>query len=493
MRGKYFIYSLFGVVFCVGLFLRLESFFTKTFAFTYDVGRDLIAVQSIVNTYKIPLIGPTTGQPGLFYGPWWYYILLPPFLLSRGDPAGIAFFITLTGIASIWLGILIGKKLGGQELGLFIGSLLTLSPVLIGISSQIWSPNLIPFFVVLSIYLLYSEDSFLKPILRYIGIGFFAGFILDSGIVFGTLWIIAVIVSSILFRKKISRSMVLWFIVGLLITLMPRILFEIRHEFLMTKTLFSFFSQIPQNDTSSFHIQDSIKAMLGYWNETIGSTSIVGNMLLALTAGSLFFFFKQATNKIQGLILLCVVILTCYFIGLSLFPDTIWNHYIVGLPVIYTFLIAVSIWLFGRKNKNSFIRFILFGIIIVTMLNPIRLYQRLTGPPWKGDVSVYKNQLQVIDYIYKDADKKPFKYIVYTPPVHDFTYKYLFSWYGLNTYKYTPVDTAELFYLILEPDDQYPDRLKDWLVARETDGTIIQEVTLDGQITVQKRLTVMTK
>ena len=78
--------SILILVIAVGAFLRLQGVFTNSFAFTYDVGRDMLALWNIAIVHKIPLIGPIIGGnsasdlPGIFYGPWWYYFLTPFFI-----------------------------------------------------------------------------------------------------------------------------------------------------------------------------------------------------------------------------------------------------------------------------------------------------------------------------------------------------------------------------------------------------------------------------
>ncbi|MGE5042387.1 MAG: hypothetical protein ACM3IJ_05810, partial [Candidatus Levyibacteriota bacterium] len=62
-------YGFLALVFLIGFYLRAVGIFSNSFAFTYDVGRDLLEVQKIVSAHKIPLIGQTTGLGGLFYGP----------------------------------------------------------------------------------------------------------------------------------------------------------------------------------------------------------------------------------------------------------------------------------------------------------------------------------------------------------------------------------------------------------------------------------------
>ncbi len=58
------------LILIIGSLLRLQGVFTNSFAFTYDVGRDMLALWDIVYVHNITLIGPTTGIPGVFYGPW---------------------------------------------------------------------------------------------------------------------------------------------------------------------------------------------------------------------------------------------------------------------------------------------------------------------------------------------------------------------------------------------------------------------------------------
>jgi hypothetical protein len=134
----------------------------------------------------------------------------------------------------------------------------------------------------------------------------------------------------------------------------------------------------------------------------------------------------------------------------------------------------------------------LIGIIVIVVflinLNPNAVIQNLNKPLWQGDASVYRNQVAVIDYVYKEAAGKPFKYVVYTPPLYDYTYQYLFDWYGQQKYHYVPQVKANLAFFIIEPDTQYEWRLRDWLTQREADGRIIRSEEVKGGIIVQTRI-----
>src|SRR5688572_22236866 len=99
------------LILLIGSYLRFVGIFDNAFAFTYDVGRDMLALADIVHHHNIPFIGPTTGLPGLFYGPWWYYFLVPAFVIGSGNPQFVVGFIAALGIATVLLGFYLGKKL----------------------------------------------------------------------------------------------------------------------------------------------------------------------------------------------------------------------------------------------------------------------------------------------------------------------------------------------------------------------------------------------
>jgi hypothetical protein len=182
------------------------------------------------------------------------------------------------------------------------------------------------------------------------------------------------------------------------------------------------------------------------------------------------------------------IVLMVFYIGTIIFSHAIWPHYLVGLPVLYVLLLSISIYLFSEKTKNVFYGWIILIIIFVIIFKSFVIFQIFNNTQWEGDASVYKNQLAVLDYIYKQANGKSFKYVLYTPPVNDYTYQYLFKWYGFNKYGYSPKNDARLAYFIIESDPGYPDRPKWWLDARKTDGKIIKTFKARGGIIVQTRI-----
>ncbi|HMS22615.1 MAG TPA: glycosyltransferase family 39 protein [Candidatus Levybacteria bacterium] len=478
------------VIIICALYLRMGGVLTKSFAYTYDVGRDLIQVQKIVGEHKIPLIGQTTGLGGLYYGPWWYYILTPPFVISQGNPQGIVFFMVLTGIATIICGYIYGRKVSGKWLGIIIAAILGLSSAMVGLSSQIWNPNIAPLVLLILFLVLPLTRQEKNSIFKKIWIGILLGLLLDAEIVFGVLIIASVIIFLLLIEKKrffTFPSMGL--VIGLFVMVLPRIVFELRHDFIMTKSLlikhsgdqrifepFQFFEVVP----------DRYITFLNQFSDTFGVNNTMSVLILIVCFLTLFLLRKTIQKKEKGVIVLCVVTITTFFLGSAVFARAVWGHYLVALPVVYIIFVSLSFYILARKHM-----IIGICIIILLCLSSVRLpgiIDSIKNPYWEGNAAVYRNQEAVIDFIYKDANNRPFNYIAYTPVVHDFTYQYLFSWYGMKTYGYTPRQKrADLFYVIIEPDFGNEYRITDWLKIREKDGKILDEKVIKGGIKVQMR------
>jgi len=132
----------------------------------------------------------------------------------------------------------------------------------------------------------------------------------------------------------------------------------------------------------------------------------------------------------------------------------------------------------------------MIGVVIyVLCISGKTFIDALEPSNWIGDASVYRNQLAIVNQIYADAKGENFNYVTYTPPIFDYPYQYLFLWMGKKEYGYMPNKNHEkLFYLIIEPDHQFPLRLENWLNVRESDGEIIYTKQFPSGIKLQKRI-----
>src|SRR3989344_8541555 len=90
---------------------RLPWLLSGTFLFGFDQGRDAVAVLHLIKTLNPVFIGPWTSIPGLFFGPAWYYLLAPTYLLTQGHP--------LAGPVTMFVLCLVGITLTYKYLGAY--------------------------------------------------------------------------------------------------------------------------------------------------------------------------------------------------------------------------------------------------------------------------------------------------------------------------------------------------------------------------------------
>lgn len=476
----------------IGSYFRFIGVFTNSFAFTYDVGRDILAVEQMLKTHKPLLIGPTTGLEGVFYGPTWYYILAVPFVIFGGNPQGLAFFIALTGICSIVFAYMLGKMIKDEYIGLLFAAFIAVSPSMIGIASQIWSPNLVPLFLFPSLFL--TTSFFQKRFLskkQAILLGIFIGLLMEMGFIFGILYIGAFFIAIAIYmvRQKMMKKELLLVVPGILVVFIPRFLFELRHQFLMTHSFMRFFTGKTPVE-KSLSLADALTNRGTIFFNTF-SDALVGNY--RLIAGVLLFTFVllllRYFRKLQGiqkdLALFSLSIIATYFIVLIFFPHDIFAHYLVGIPIFILLLVSIAVSMTKKITKWLPIAFTVF--ILLLDINPPTLFSGIFSL-WEGNAAVYRNQLAVVNYVYKKAKSQEFNYIAYTPAVYDYNYRYLFSWYGKTNYGYSPsMEKKKLFFVVMEPDYERPARLTRWLEVREGDGKILHEEVVKGGIIVQVR------
>jgi hypothetical protein len=453
----------------------------------------MLALWNIVHTHKLLLIGFTTGLPGVFYGPWWYYLLLLPYILSFGNPQGVALTMAIVGIVTIFFGFFLGKKIGGYFLGISLASLIAVSPAMLSLSSQIWNPFISPIFIVASLLVLHKIYSEEKPKIGYYFIlGFLVALIIDLEIVFGLLLAIGLVLALLVIKnKKIQLRSIMSFLIGAAVIFSPRIIFEIRHQFLMT-TAFVKFLTVSDSSQGSNLIEtfvNRLSMLFNQFNSTVAlDNKFLGIIIILFMLIAIVLFYRKTSEINKKFINTSLIVLLTFLVGLTFFHHDVWPHYLVGLPVFYLLLFCLAVSLIVQKTKNYIVPSLIVVILFLINFNPVSIINNLNKPMWVGDASVYRNQLAVIDYVYQQSAGKDFKYVVYTPPVYDYPYQYLFKWYGPNKYHYAPSKDARLAYFILEPDLQYPFRLTDWLKVREKDGKIIKTEKFKSEIIVQTRV-----
>src|SRR3989344_5456531 len=172
-------------VFLAALPRRLVFPLKGLFAFNYDQGRDFLAVSKIIWEKDFTLIGQTTGLPGIFYGPWWYYFLATVVFLSGGDPQKVSIVFAFIGIFQIVAIFLLLKIITKNTVISFLLSIFAAfsNHWMLG-PTAIWNPTLTPLFLIIFLFTVYK--IFHKPQkIYFFGLGISAFLVADTTASFG--------------------------------------------------------------------------------------------------------------------------------------------------------------------------------------------------------------------------------------------------------------------------------------------------------------------
>jgi hypothetical protein len=481
-----------ALILLLGSAIRLVGPIRGDFAFTYDTGRDFLAIRKIVLEHKLTLLGPTTGLPGVFYGPWWYYFLTVPFFIFQGNPQYVAIIIALSGIAVILLMFLWAKyfwqtQKGSLLLIVLIG-IVAFSSSHIGNATQIWNPSLLPLAIAfwLFSFLFFLDQKNWASLLM----GLFSALVLEMQAAFGIFFFISQLLAlEVVYRRQWSFKKLVFFFTGALIIFSPRIIFELRHNFLMSKSIIKFFSEEGFSAELGLinRLFQRLIAFWEIWNNTLANGATwLGISLVIFCLIARFFYYRRFLSKERKMVnFLIIVFLGIYFM-FSFYGGSFWSYYLVGLPLLFAVLLAIlwRAWSFFLKPRI----FLVISILYLLFLFWQDLSDFIKNIGWEGDIAVYRNVINVVHETYRQANGRPFNFIVYTPPVIPYTYQYLFTWLAEEKYHNLPQqENQSLLFAIIEPDKERPSRQEQWMLEYKDDGKIINERLLPGEVILQVR------
>lgn len=228
-------------------FLRLYHIRELT-EFLGDQGSAGVIIYESVKNKTIPLTGPavSTGQrPGPFY----YYLIALPLILTNFNPVAPAVLMSLLGVSTVFLIWYILSQIYNFWVGFASALLYTVSPRLIINDRVSWNPTSIPFLVTL---LLFGFVKIAKGNWHYwLLVGFLNGLLLQlhySNVI--TVGVSLGFFILLLFKNKSRRKIAwCWFWRGALVfflPLIPFVIYQFQHDFIDIRSLlFTVFLEKP--------------------------------------------------------------------------------------------------------------------------------------------------------------------------------------------------------------------------------------------------------
>jgi 4-amino-4-deoxy-L-arabinose transferase-like glycosyltransferase len=476
------------VLFVIGLFLRTYLIGQNLF-FGPEQGRDMLVVKSIVLDHKFVLIGPTTAVEGIFHGPLYYYLCAIPFFLSKGNPLFIALFFIFLNALSVFLVYLVGKELFSKRIGLIASLFFTFSFGAVVMARWLSHPPLIIpvsclFFLFLAKFIK-GNNKYLIPTAVIYGIATQTEF--SNLIIFTFIAFFAVVI----FRKRFLEQKIINLIIAItLVILLPIfnfVLFDLRHDFLITRSLIKSQAHRPQFVGYFLHtLTGSIGQFMQVFSDVVTPTHL---LIAAMIFVAAFFTLIKLRGKYKTGETLMLIWLLSPFVAFILLRYNPLYHYFTASIIALVILIAVLVdsLLSFRKEVGLIAIGILIAVNVwslhVYLPNNLNVFFQSTQPDLK-----YKDQVSVIKEIYKQASGKPFFYQAYTIPywMQD-GWQYLFWYYGTQ-YGYVPKQTNKgLLFVIIQDDPSTKLYQTNWLRDTVSKWGIEENEFKYGILTVEKR------
>lgn len=430
----------------IGFLFRLALTEGGNFIFNIDNARDMVDVREMVVLHHLRLTGPNSAIAGVYDGPAWYYLLAIPFILSNGHPYGsVVMMIVLWAIGGYFL-LKLSSRFGWLAV-LTVGVIWATSNYMVLASVYAFNPHPVTFLMPLFIFLLekyLKARQLLWSVFTFLLAGLFFNFEMNFGIFLPVVIILSIWLSG---KKIYFKDRNFWLGTAVLfLTVLPQILFDMRHNFLMAKSLANF---LTKSSGANLNIVFQIKQTgLDFFNvlvptflnsQFLSKSLILIGFLLILH----YLFHNRFKNKIEDrAVLIAILIVAISFIGYVLLPVAVNPWHLGAVMTAVIFLTGFSLYKLISYNVTGKLFAIIFiAVVLFKGYGNIADFFR-TDHSSNNDPSAFKNEVAAIDYVYKQANGKNFRLYAYLPSVIDYPYQYLVWWRGLQKYNYTPKDYA---------------------------------------------------
>lgn len=429
----------------IGLFFRIYQPISR-FEFAHDGELYSWFVKDVVVNGHLRLVGQLTSAPGIFIGPFYYYLLIPFFVLFDMDPVAGIIPNAIIGFITIFSYYYLFAKLYNKYIGLFASFIYAISLHMVSLDRRVvpsTPTNLWAIWYFYVIVMIIRGNFQVLPLL---------------GVLLGLIWhihvailpsLIAIPIAFAFAKKLPSLKQVGLFLTALFITSLPLIVFEARHNFQQTFALIGNFSGDHGGGTGIYKflqvlemVNRSVSAI--FFDPTL--PKITSNILFTiaiLLAG--LALVKKKIAKYQEISTFYIWIL-----GVILFftfsSTLISGYYFANMEVVFVFIVASLLYLVFNASK--------FGKIAVVTILAGLLLRNLYG--FTTDYIYHKGYVErkaVADFIANDAKTKnyPCISITYITAIGENTGFRYFLW--LNKIKLKHPGGIPPVYNIVLPDE----------------------------------------
>lgn len=447
---KFFIFICLAIIFFGLRAYRLN----QDLLFHRDQGLHSLAIWDIYQEGHLSLLGHPSDVDGLFHAPIYYWLMIPGYAISGGDPSGAAIYLVLLEALSLpFLFIAIKKFLGERTAWI---SLVLYTASYLMVSSSRWLVNVTPILGFTNFLLyLFSRKTTAKT-------SFFIGLVIGSIAQFNAAIGPFLMPSTLIYLYIKNKRLIPITIFGFLIPASPLILFDFRHNHVITNAVLGFLTS--SQGTSGLSFIPNLKSFISQIGIIfVPTVPLLGFIIFCLGIFSLW------THRQQK-----------FLIWFVLLPLIFWSLLKRGtLPFFFTPLYIYSIIIvshFLSRLNNILLLLSISLLVFFNLSQDVRIYTPTNALIPIGDQNVITlgDRLEVVDYLYQQSDLSPFSVWFYNLPYfQDFAWNYIFQWHAKSLWGFLPertssfdkkdLQSSKYFYAVYETDHDRPDRLSDWI------------------------------
>lgn len=428
----------------LGLFFRTYQL-VERFGFGHDADLYSWIVKDIVIDHHFRLVGQLTSAEGIFIGPFFYYLLTPFYLIFGMDPVGSAYLSPMLGILTIISYFFVLSKLFNKRVGLIAAFLQAVLLGAVGFDRWVVPTITTKLWAVWYLYTLFMIARGNFKVLPYLGI------------LIGLIWHIHLalipallaVPFSLFFSKKIpTLKQFTFFLIPLIITSLPLLIFEVRHNFTQTISLIqSFFTSQGKGAVGWYKFSTNLDKIARNIDTLFFlPSSLPQNLKLPFTASlllsSLILIKKKILKSYEVILFLVWIIGVVSYFTIS--STQVSEYYFTNLEIIFLTLGTLLIYAVFKSSLLG--RYFILLLLCLLLVKNVAFY--LTDNPFHIG---YVEKKGITRFIVSDAKKNNFPCVAInyiTMPGENVGFRYLFY---INDLKLAPPSNKVPVYSIVFP------------------------------------------
>jgi len=439
-------YFLLFLILCVAFIIRTINL-KDTILFAYDQARDAQRVYNMVYKGDIKIVGPETDIQGIFNGPLLYYMLAPVYFFSNFDPNAAALLFVCINVATILLVFWASKILFNKSSIALIASLFWAFSFEQGFFSRYIS-NASPMSTTTTIFFIGLALFFLKK--KQWGLPLSAiGMALSIHCNFYFIYLFLFYpICFILFKGKPKIKTIALTIIAFMVLLSPWIITELRWKFVGTRSLFAYFIHQGTSVSATNFLSFLLSIFSRYYDRISQGIyfSFIPHKLLGFSVMAILLIYSVVKKRSSTTLFL--LLWTLNTLPLFAFKSGVHSVEVINGSVFVplTIIMAFGISELAKIKVQKipiFSAICILGIVSYGFISFVK-NNFTTHSIHTGEPSLLVNAKKVIDYTYKNADKKDFGICSISEPLFMNTvWSFLYTTYGKQKYGYLPYWTGQ--------------------------------------------------